>query len=206
MAHKQVVIAGIDTEIGKTLCAAIVCEAFQADYWKPIQAGDLNCTDSHKVAELISNKKTKIHREGVRLAHAMSPHASADLQGIEINTDSLHFPEPDNHLVVELAGGLMVPINHTELNTDLLKKWKIPVVLVSKYYLGSINHTLLSWQWLIDYEIPFHGFVFNGSKNQSTFDIILGYTGAPCLLEIDLHQTITKEIVKDYADRLQLII
>ena len=104
--------------------------------------------------------------------------------------------------MVELAGGLMVPINHHTLNIDLLKSWKVPVVLVSKYYLGSINHTLLSWRALIENNIPFLGFIFNGTKNQSTFDIILEYTKGKCLLEIDDHKEITSEIVNDYAKRL----
>ena len=201
MLGKQVVIAGIDTEIGKTVCAAIICEALKADYWKPIQAGDLDKTDSHRIGQLVSNSKSRIHKEGVLLKHPMSPHASADLQGIEIDKDKLSLPTTKNRLVVELAGGLMVPINHQILNIDLLKKWNIPVILVSKYYLGSINHTLLSWQVLKSSDIPFLGFIFNGTKNQYTFDIILEYTKGKCLLEIDDHKEITSEIVNDYGKR-----
>lgn len=198
--HPSIVVAGIDTEIGKTVISAILCKALQADYWKPIQAGDLHFTDSDKVANLVEN--TKIHPEGIRLKHPMSPHASADLEGISVNLADLKIPETDNTLVVELAGGLMVPINHEELNIDLLEKWQLPVVLVSKYYLGSINHTLLSWQLLKDRNIPFLGFIFNGEKNQSTFDIILEYTKAPCLLEVNQHQQVDNRMIQQYAKKI----
>lgn len=162
--NKKIVIAGIDTEIGKTVTSAIFCEALNAEYWKPIQAGDLHSTDSDKVTMLTGRDKVGIHPEGVRLEHPMSPHAAADLEGIEIDLSQLSIPQTDGPLIIELAGGLMVPINHHSLNIDLLTQWQLPVVLVSKYYLGSINHTLLSWQLLKDRGVPFLGFVFNGEK------------------------------------------
>ena len=97
----------------------------------------------------------------------------------------------------------MVPINHQVLNIDLLEKGQQPVVLVSKYYLGSINHTLLSWQLLQDRNIPFLGFIFNGKKNQSTFDIILEYTKAPCLLEVEQHETVDAAMIQKYATKIK---
>lgn len=203
MEKKQIIIAGIDTEIGKTVVSAIFCEAIQADYWKPVQAGDLHYSDSHKVEDFISNKKTKIHPEGVRLKHPMSPHASADLEGVHVDLKDLTLPKTSNHLVVELAGGLMVPINHQQLNVDLVAQLGLPVVLVSKYYLGNINHTLLSWEVLKNRNIPFLGFVFNGKKKTATFDIILEYTQAPCLLEINQHEQLTPQIIQYYAAKLQ---
>lgn len=198
--HPSIVVAGIDTEIGKTVISTILCEALKADYWKPIQAGDLHFTDTDKVASLVENAKT--HPEGIRLKHPMSPHASADLEGIQVNLKDLKIPKTDNTLVIELAGGLMVPINHEQLNIDLLEQWKLPVVLVSKYYLGSINHTLLSWQLLKDRNIPFLGFIFNGEKNPSTFDIILEYTKAPCLLEVNQHQEVDEKMIQQYAQKI----
>ena len=197
----KIIVAGIDTEIGKTVVSAILCEALQADYWKPVQAGDLHQTDSHKVVNLTDN--TIAHSEGARLKHPMSPHASADIEGIQVQLTDLQIPQTTNSLVIELAGGLMVPINHQLLNIDLLEQWKLPVVLVSKYYLGSINHTLLSWELLKQRNIPFLGFIFNGEKNESTFDIILEYTQAPCLLEIEQHKVVDKAMVALYADKLK---
>lgn len=201
---KQIIVAGIDTEIGKTVISTILCAALKADYWKPIQAGDLHLTDADKVGQLTNSITTQIHPEGIRLQHPMSPHASADLEGIQIEIAQLTIPQTDRNLVIELAGGLMVPINHQQLNIDLLEKWQLPVVLVSKYYLGSINHTLLSWQLLKDRNIPFLGFIFNGEKNQATFDIILEYTKAPCLLEVNQHEKIDKSMIQEYAKKLHL--
>lgn len=204
MEKKQIIVAGIDTEIGKTVVSAILCEALQADYWKPVQAGDLHYSDSDKVQDFISNPYTKIHPEGLRLQKPMSPHAAADLEGIHLDINNLKLPKTSNALVVELAGGLMVPLNHQDLNIDLIAQLKLPVVLVSKYYLGNINHTLLSWNLLKQRNIPFLGFIFNGKKNQATFDIILEYTQSKCLLEIQQHKEITPQIIKDYAQQFSL--
>ena len=201
---KNIIVAGIDTEIGKTVISAILCKALKADYWKPIQAGDLHLTDSNKVALLTKPTPTNIYKEGVQLKHPMSPHAAADLERLQIDIGELKIPQVDNHLIIELAGGLMVPINHQELNIDLLAKWQLPVVLVSKYYLGSINHTLLSWELLKQRNIPFLGFIFNGKKNQATFDIILEYTKAKCLLEVEQYETMTPQIIQKYAERFSL--
>ena len=202
LSINNLVVAGIDTEIGKTVISTILCQSLKADYWKPIQAGDLHLTDSDKVSLLTDRTYTKIHPEGIRLKHPMSPHASADLEGIEVNLTTLDIPKTNNRLIIELAGGLMVPINHQILNIDLLEKWQQPVVLVSKYYLGSINHTLLSWQLLMNRNIPFLGFIFNGKKNQSTFDIILEYTKAPCLLEVEQHETVDAAMIEKYAAKV----
>ena len=199
----KIVVAGIDTEIGKTVVSAIFCTALKADYWKPIQAGGLHLTDSDRVRNLTQPNNINIHPEGVRLQHPISPHAAADIEGVQINIEDLTIPESDNNLVIELTGGLMVPINHQQLNIDLLEQWKLPVVLVSKYYLGSINHTLLSWQLLVNRKIPFLGFVFNGAKNESTFEIIKEYTQAKCLLEVWQHDKITASIIHQYAKLLK---
>ncbi len=199
--RRPIVVAGIDTEIGKTVISAIICEALKADYWKPVQAGELHLTDADKVRLLTNQHSTNIHPEGVRLAHPMSPHAAADLEDIHIDLANLTVPKTANQLVIELAGGLMVPLNHRKLNIDLLEQWQFPVVLVSKYYLGNINHTLLSWQLLKDRNIPFLGFVFNGKKNQATFDVILEYTKAPCLLEVNLHEEVDATMIQHYAEK-----
>ena len=201
---KNIIVAGIDTEIGKTVISAILCKALKADYWKPIQAGDLQLTDSDKVALLTKPTHTNIHKEGVQLKHPMSPHAAADLEGLQINLAELKIPQVDNTLIIELAGGLMVPINHQELNIDLLATWQLPVILVSKYYLGSINHTLLSWELLKQRNIPFLGFIFKGEKYQATFDIILEYTKAKCLLEVEQYEAMTPQIIQKYAERFSL--
>ena len=199
---KNFVVAGIGTGIGKTLISAILTEALQADYWKPIQAGNLEHSDSHEVAALISNQHSRIHSEAYRLREPMSPHAAAHLEGITIDEKKLTWPTSNNQLVVELAGGIMVPINQDCLNIDLLTQWQKPVVIVSQNYLGSINHTLLTVQALKQKDIQIAGIIFNGPNNQSSEDFILSYTGLTCLARIPQFDTINKTTVKQQAQHI----
>ena len=195
-----IVVAGIGTGIGKTLVAAIITEALQADYWKPVQAGNLDFTDTDFVKQYNSNTKTFFHPEAYRLTMPMSPHASAKIDGVLIEFEKLSVPQSNNSIVIEPAGGLMVPLNDRQLNIDLLKQWELPVILVSQNYLGSINHTLLSVELLKLYGIKLGGIIFNGERNASTEDFILGYTGVRCIGKIEYEKEITKELVKHYAD------
>ncbi|TAF67038.1 MAG: dethiobiotin synthase [Cytophagales bacterium] len=200
---QQFIIAGIGTEIGKTMVASIFTEALEADYWKPIQSGGLDYTDSDQVRYLLSNSRSKTLPEAYRLQLPASPHAAAEAENITIDPTQLVPPSTDNpNLVVELAGGLMVPITRHFLNIDLVKQLQKEVILVSRYYLGSINHTLLSFKILRQYHIPIKGIVFNGSKVESSKSVILEYTNLPCLLEIDEHDKFTPSLVKHYATAL----
>lgn len=199
----QYIVAGIGTEIGKTLVSAILVEALEADYWKPIQSGDLHHTDSDKVRALISNPKTVFHPEAYRLEAPMSPHAAAELEGLEIQAEKIQLPRTDNALIVELAGGLMAPLNRRFLNIDLIQQLALPVVLVSKYYLGSINHTLLSLELLRQRRIPVAGIIFNGEENPSSKSVILEYSGVKLLGEIAEEWQINKETVKRYAEQMK---
>ena len=203
MEKRSIVIAGIGTEIGKTISSAIVCEAFKTDYWKPIQAGELSLSDTAKVEQLVSNSVSHFHQESFALQEAMSPHEAANRENRKITVDSIKIPSTSNHLVIEMAGGLMVPINNEELLIDFIAKHKFEVILVSQYYLGSINHTLLSLHALKTRGIELSGLIFNGKKVPSTFDIIMKHTDASCLLEIDYEEQFTPEVIKKYADRFK---
>ncbi len=197
---QKVIVAGIDTDTGKTVFSAILCEALKADYWKPVQAGDLDNTDSHKIQRWSPN--TVIHPEAYRLTEPMSPHAAAEIDQIAIDEAELVFPQTENDLVIELAGGLMVPLREDYLIIDWVERSKLPVILVSNYYLGSINHTLLSLNLLKQRNIPLAGIVFNGEKNPSTFDVIMHRSGANCLLEIEREKEINEEVISSYAKKL----
>lgn len=193
-------ITGIGTNIGKTVASAILTEALEADYWKPIQSGDLGNSDSLKVKNLITNTKSKIHPETYRLNHAMSPHAAAKLDNITINLDKIYFPKTKNNLIIEGAGGLMVPLNEHELIIDLIKKLNVEVILVSQNYLGSINHTLLSLETFKVRKLKIKGIIFNGKPNLETENYILNYSGVKCIGRIDEHKTINKEVVLRYKN------
>ena len=195
------IIAGIGTEIGKTFISSILTETLQADYWKPIQSGALDFTDTDTVKSLISNAKTIFHPESYCLNQPMSPHAAAAIDGVRIELSKFELPKTENHLIVELAGGIMVPLNDRETNMDLIKKLDIPVILISKNYLGSINHTLLSVEILKLNNIPIKGLIFNGEPNKSSEDFILNYTKLVCLGRTNFEKTIDKNVVKMYADQ-----
>ena len=195
-------ITGIGTEVGKTIAAAIVTEALQADYWKPIQAGDLENSDTHKVKELISNKRSFFHPNSFALKTPMSPHAAAEIDGVQISSEKIEEPQTKSDLVIEGAGGLLVPLSHKETIIDLIKP-DHKVILVSRHYLGSINHTLLSVEALKNRGLKCFGIIFNGNENPSTEKVIEKMTGIPVLLRIDEEEILDKEKIKSYAERLK---
>lgn len=201
---KKLFITGIGTNIGKTVVSAILTEALEADYWKPIQSGDLETSDSLKVKNLVSNPKTRIHPEAYRLNQPMSPHAAAKLDNVIIDLEKIELPKTTNNLIIEGAGGLMVPLNDNELIIDLIKKLDAEVILVSQNYLGSINHTLLSIESLKKRNINLLGIVFNGEENTETEQFILKYSGIECLGRIKHHQKITKEVILEYKTNFNL--
>ncbi len=200
--HAHIIVAGIGTEIGKTVVSAVLVEALRADYWKPIQSGGLDDSDTDAVKRLIRNPVSRFHPEAYRLTQPLSPHAAAEIDNVVIEMDRLEAPETDNALVIELAGGLMVPLNNHQLNIDLVEKLGLPVVLVSQNYLGSINHTLLSVDACRTRSIPLLGIMFNGPSVETTETFILNYTGLPCVGRIGQEQRITPEVIHRYADLL----
>lgn len=198
----QFIVAGIGTEIGKTVVSAILVERLRADYWKPIQSGELANSDTDTVQRLISNPITRFHPEAYRLTQPLSPHAAAAIDGITIELDRITLPQTYNALVVELAGGLLVPLNDKTLTIDLVQQLNLPVVLVSKNYLGSINHTLLSVEACRSRGIPLVGIIFSGLSVPATEDFILTYTKLPCLARIPQLETINQETIKQVAATL----
>ena len=196
---RTIVVAGIGTGVGKTIISAILVEALSADYWKPVQAGEEGGTDTNNVKQLVSNQQSVFYKEAYHLSQPMSPHAAAAIDGVEITLDKLNLPKTSGTLIVELAGGLMVPLNERELNIHLVVKWNVPVVLISMNYLGSINHTILSFQMLKGYGIEVEGIIFNGEPNSATEKFILNYTGARCLGRLPRLNTINRDVIQQYA-------
>jgi dethiobiotin synthetase len=157
-----IVIAGTDTGIGKTVFAAALTGALDAAYWKPVQAGLEGETDSQSVLRLSGVAARNILPEVYKLNTPASPHIAAALDGIEIDVDRLAPPRTSSPFVIEMAGGLMVPLTRRVLQIDLLQRWKLPVVLVSSTRLGTINHSLLSIEALKTRAIPLLGIAFTG--------------------------------------------
>lgn len=195
---KQYIIAGIGTEIGKTVCSAIITKALRADYWKPIQAGNLTDGDAYWVQQWVPG--TEIHACTYALQNPLSPHTAAEMDGIRIDLNSFHLPKTTENLVVELAGGIMVPLNERDTNLDLIERLGLPVILVSKNYLGSINHTLMTYEILKSRNIDIAGIVFNGQTNSSGETFILNYTGLPVLLRVNEEKEINPSVIARYAE------
>ena len=195
-------ITGIGTDVGKTIASAIITEALEADYWKPIQAGDLNTSDSHKIESYVSNSKTIIHPNSYALNTPASPHLAAELDQITLSMEHIQEPQTQNHLVVEGAGGVFVPLNDTDCVIDLIQP-DYKVIVVSRHYLGSINHTLLTIEALKNRNLAIAGIVFNGDENKATESIILSKTGLQCLGRIENEPYFDKNVIREYADLFQ---
>ncbi len=171
-ADRTIVIAGTDTGVGKTVFAAALAGALDAGYWKPIQAGLDGPTDSETVADLGGLLPERIHREAYCLNTPSSPHRAAEIDGFEIDIDGLQLPPISAPLVIELAGGLMVPLTRSVLQIDVLAKWQARVVLVARTSLGTINHALLSLEAMRSRGIDVAGVAFVGEENEASEAII----------------------------------
>jgi dethiobiotin synthetase len=195
-------VTAIGTDSGKTLVSAILTEALQADYWKPVQSGKEN-RDVETVMKLINNGHSFTYEESYLFTAAISPHAAAKAEGKRIDLDKILFPQNGgNHMIIEGAGGVLVPLNEKDFVIDIAVKFEAEIVLVSNNYLGSINHTLLTIQELKRRNLKVKGIVFNGPTNKETEDIILKHSGYKCLLRILPEKNITQETVTQYAIKL----
>jgi dethiobiotin synthetase len=191
-------ITGIGTDVGKTVAAAIVTQSLEADYWKPIQAGDLDNSDTHKVQRYVSNPKTVFYPNSYALNRPASPHLAAEKDGIAIDLNNIIPPDTQNHLVIEGAGGLLVPLNDGHTIADLIKP-NYKVIVVSRHYLGSISHTLLTIEALQHRNIAIAGIIFNGD-NPDSEAIILKKTGLNVIGRIQDEPYFDQNVIAEYAD------
>ena len=192
-------ITGIGTDVGKTVVSAIITQALEADYWKPVQAGDLDQSDMHKIKAYVSNSKTKFHENSYALNTPASPHYAAEIDGTVIDLTKILEPKTKNHLVVEGAGGIFVPLNDQDTIMDLIQP-DYKVILVSRHYLGSINHTFLTIEALKNHNIKIAGIVFNGEENKATESIILSKTGINFIGRLEQEPYIDANVINEYAD------
>ncbi|MCO6432655.1 MAG: dethiobiotin synthase [Deltaproteobacteria bacterium] len=200
---KPIFIAGIGTDVGKTVVSAVIVEALECDYWKPIQAGELDRTDSDVVRGLVSNNSTVIHPEAFRLTKPASPNIAAAEDGVIIELDALSLPKTSSNLVIEGAGGLLVPINDSELVIDLAQHFNAAVILVSRNYLGSINHTLLSIEAIRARMLPFLGIVFCGAPSEGIERTILTYSDAKRIFSIPEVDNVDSRAIKAVAEEIK---
>ena len=193
-------VTGIGTDVGKTVASAVLAQLLDAGYWKPIQAGT-EITDLGTIESIRGRERTYPSR--YILKTPASPHLAAAIEGLHIELDDFVVPNySEEHLIVEGAGGLHVPLNDEHLIIDLIKHLDLSVVLVSQNYLGSINHTLLSIEALKQREIPIIGVLFNGEKNRSTEEYITQYAGVSHLGRIEQGDKVNEDFINSQTQNI----
>lgn len=198
-------ITGIGTDVGKTLVSAIVTEALEADYWKPVQAGYADGTDALSVQSLLSNPQSVVHKEVYRLRMPASPHIAARKEGVSIQLSRMVEAAAvigeqcgSRPLVIEGAGGLLVPMNENETVADLIRALQARVILVSRNYLGSINHSLLTAAYCKAQGFPVAGWMFNDDYMQYETEIT-NWSGYPALGSIPKLECIDRDTIRGLA-------
>jgi dethiobiotin synthetase len=187
-------ITGTDTGVGKTLVSAILLSGLQGTYWKPVQSGTITQTDTDWVKSVTGLPSEKFCDETYKLTQPLSPHASAKIDGVHISLEAFRLPGgAARPLIVEGAGGLMVPLNENDLMIDLMEKLALPVVLVARSGLGTINHTMLSLGALRTRNIEVLGIIMNGEPNPSNRAALEQYGRTPVIAEIPIMRSINSE-------------
>lgn len=194
----RIFITGTDTGVGKTLISAMLMMGLNGSYWKPIQSGLEDITDTEWIREKTDLPNDRFFPETYRLQRPLSPQASAKYDHVRIDLEVFHIPsiDPDNHLIVEGAGGIMVPLNERHLMLDLMKKLQLPVLLVARSSLGTINHTLLSLEQLRRQGLEVIGVVMNGERNPDNLEAIEYYGDTQVLADVEPLSAITPESLK----------
>ncbi|TAH27752.1 MAG: dethiobiotin synthase [Cytophagales bacterium] len=201
MKLEKYFVTAIGTDSGKTVVSAILTQALQADYWKPVQCGSPK--DADTILELTNSGYSLIHPEAYFLKAPMSPHAAAKLEDIRIDIDKINIPDTQsNRLVIEGAGGVLVPLNEQHFVIDLVAKFDAPLVLVCNLYLGSINHSLLTINEIKRRGLKVKGIIFNGEENLQSESFILDYSGYKCLLRLRPTAKVNQEFIQQQAIQL----
>ncbi len=191
-------ITGTDTGVGKTLTAAMLMLGLDASYWKPIQSGTTYDTDTEWIIKTTDLPNSKFLPETYRLSQPLSPHLSAALDGIQIDLSNIKLPTPHPpRLLVEGAGGLMVPLNENVFMIDLIEQMAIPVLVVARSSLGTINHTVLTVQELQRRNVDVFGIVMNGEPNEDNRQAIEHFTKVPVLAQIPTLSAVNRNSLFD---------
>jgi len=180
----QLVVCGTDTDVGKTVVSAWLVQGLKAHYWKPVQSGLDGGGDRQRVQTLLNLSTDRILPEAFAFQQPVSPHWAAELDGVALDPDALNRPRIDQPLVVETAGGLMVPLTRQWLQIDQLQRWQLPIVLVARSGLGTLNHTLLSLEALQRRNLPVLGLILNGPPHADNPGTLEHFGGVPVLAHL----------------------
>lgn len=197
-------ITGIGTDVGKTIVSAILTEALKADYWKPVQSGVADGTDKGLISSLITNTTSVCHNESYSFQEPVSPHLAASLENQKIKLEQMHLPDTQNDLIIEGAGGILVPLNDSNYVIDLAQEFEADVILVCRNYLGCINHSLLSIDYLVKNNFPVKGIVLVGNFDKAVKLAITNYSELPVLAEIPEMSEISKETILNQAQKINV--
>ncbi len=192
------IVCGTDTDVGKTLICSFLVRGLNAYYWKPIQSGIANETDSDSVHRISKINKNKIIKEAYIFTEPVSPHWAAEIDKELIRKEALKLPSVNDSLIIETAGGLMVPLTRDFLQIDQIKVWDLPVILVCRSSLGTLNHTLLSIEALKKRKIKILGLIVNGHKHLDNAKTLKEFTKLPIIAEFPF----LKNIEENYLDRI----
>ena len=205
MRTQKYVITGTDTDIGKTVVSAMLTLGLGATYWKPVQSGVEGGVDTRTVQKMTGLPAERFLPESYVLSEPLSPHRSAEIDGVEIDVNSLQIPEIETPLLIEGAGGLMVPLTRKNLLINLFKKWNLPVILVARTGLGTINHTLLSLEALWSRKIPVHGIIFVGNENEDNMRTIAEFSEVKVLGRLPMLDSINAQtLTKAFEDNFNI--
>jgi dethiobiotin synthetase len=196
--HK-IIVAGSGTGVGKTLVSAILATLLEGDYWKPVQCGGEEDSDTAAMKKLIGTGRHRIYPPACSLKAPLSPHHAARLEGFQIDTEAITPPETARPLIIESVGGIFVPLTAKILSIDLFKSWNGQWVIVSKHYLGSINHTLLTIDALKRQHVSIAGLIFNGEPNQDSEAAILEISQLPLLGRLLPEKNLNLQTIQRYA-------
>ena len=197
-------ITGIGTDVGKTIVSAILTEALKADYWKPVQSGVADGTDKGLISSLITNTTSVCHNESYSFQEPASPHFAASLENQKIKLEQMQLPDTQNDLIIEGAGGILVPLNDSNYVIDLAQEFEADVILVCRNYLGCINHSLLSIDYLVKNNFPVKGIVLVGNFDKAVKLAITNYSELPVLAEIPEMSEISKETILNQAQKINV--
>ncbi len=198
---QRIIIAGIGTNVGKTVVAAVVATALGADYWKPIETGE-SASDSARIQKLLMNT-VHVLPPAISLKAPLSPHEAARLEGYAVDVDRVKPPESEKVLVIEGIGGVLVPLTATISTLDLFSRWNSVWIVVSRHYLGSINHTLLTCTELQRRSIPILGVIFNGNDTYGAEEAVLQIAKVPLIGKLLPEKKINKNVIERYSQEWQ---
>jgi dethiobiotin synthetase len=199
----RIMVAGIGTDVGKTIVSTILTTLLNGDYWKPIQCGDEENSDTATVKRWLDTRIHTIHPPAYSLKAPLSPHHAACLENTLIRLDSITLPQTTRPLIIEGVGGIFVPLTPKISSLDLFKTWDCQWVIVSKHYLGSINHTLLTLEVLKFFCLPILGIIFNGEHNPDSESAILEISQVPVLGRLLPEANLNPQTIQRYANQWQ---